>query len=86
MIVTALATGSGLWASWLWLKASQVEIESSAPEDRSISDVPELHIMNAQTNIWLLDVAMKKSSNLNKKAALWTAISVFLNALSAAGI
>ena len=65
-----LGLAAALNAARLWWKASRTSISSSAP---SISDVPELHILNAR-------VAFNVSSELNSHAAIWTGLSAVLSA------
>jgi hypothetical protein len=75
-----LAMVSGLWASFLWWQASRFEMPFTSPPTASVSDAPELHILDAQVELNNLIQAYKQSSTLNKRAALWTAISILLAA------
>ncbi|HEU5047613.1 MAG TPA: hypothetical protein VFT64_07210 [Rickettsiales bacterium] len=81
-IVSILAAIFGIWAAWLWLKASRIKIKPSIPTTASISDAHELHTMRNQVDIESIIVASKEVCELNRKAALWTALSIFLTALS----
>jgi hypothetical protein len=74
-IVLAFATlVASLTAAWYWLKSSRVEI-GTAPSMPSISDIPEVHILEAQ-------VAIIQSSAINAKAARWTAAAAVLGAVT----
>ena len=76
-----LSTGiSGLWAAWLWYKASEVKIVplwarlgASEPADPETS-----------RGHWIdgLIEAANLSASLNKLAALWTGISIGAASLS----
>lgn len=80
--ISILAMVSGLWASFLWWKASRFELPQTPPTNASISDAPELYIMDAQVELNNLIEAYKQSSAINKKAAFWTAVSVLLAAFA----
>lgn len=81
-IISILAAVSGIWASWLWFKASRVKTTPSIPVESSISDTHELHTMRNQVDINSIISASKETSEFNRKAALWTAVSIFLTAIS----
>jgi len=84
-IMLALATfASAIIAAWYWFKSSRIKVESVATaEGASISDVLELHIMGAQTDIFTILHALRESSRLNKLAAVWTGVSAILTAVAA---
>jgi hypothetical protein len=63
---------SAIVAAWYWLHASR-EYPSELPQ--SISDAPELHILNVQ-------VSIGKAGALNAKAAVWTGAAAVLSAAS----
>ncbi|MBB5053475.1 hypothetical protein HNQ36_003475 [Afipia massiliensis] len=60
-------------AAIYWWKASRVDIPHTAAA--SISDVPELYILNTQ-------VAFNESSRLNCRAAVWTGLAAVLSAIA----
>jgi hypothetical protein len=68
-----LGLAAAIIAARFWWRASRVAIPNSRA---SISDVPELHIMNTQ-------VAFNESSRLNSIAAIWTGIAAVLSAAAA---
>jgi hypothetical protein len=63
---------SAIVAARFWLQASR-EYPSELPQ--SISDAPEVHIINVQ-------VSIGKAGALNAKAAVWTGAAAILSALS----
>jgi hypothetical protein len=68
--LAVLGLAAALNAARLWWKASMVPIPSTTV---SISDVPELHLLNTQ-------VAFNTSSQINSRAAIWTGLSALLSA------
>jgi hypothetical protein len=73
MATALLSLAAAIVAAAYWWKASKMAIQNS---NASISDVPELYIMNAQ-------IAFNESSRLNSRAAIWTGAAAILSALSA---
>lgn len=72
IILAVFGLAAALNAARLWWQASRTPI----PElTQSISDVPELHLMNTQ-------VAFNTSSQINARAAIWTGASAILSALA----
>jgi hypothetical protein len=66
-----------------WLKSSRFKIETAyTGELPSISDVPELHIMTAQVDIFKMHKVMNETCRLNKWAAVWTGIAALLGAVT----
>lgn len=77
-----LAAVVGLYAAWLWWKASKIEMPAYDPPLASISDAPEIHIMDATVR---LDEGYRRlaiSGELNAKAARWTAVAAALTAIA----
>ena len=74
--LSALITG--IAASRYWFKASKVEIVPLWKQLGSIEPV------GGSDSHWIVGIleAAQKSGTLNKQAALWTAASVFLSAIS----
>jgi len=74
-----LALVTGLVAAARWYKASKVEIMPLWAE------LGVIEPLGGSSNHWIVGIlkAAQKSGALNKEAALWTASSVFLSALSA---
>lgn len=68
--------------------SAAVKIQNDGDETTaSISDVPELHIIDAKVDIINVRVAMEESCKLNKTAAIWTGIAALLGAFtSIAGV
>jgi hypothetical protein len=92
------ASITGLWAAWLWLRASKVEIASGLPVMRpgdylraginllgSEPSEPAFRGAISEMNNDLMAVmcSLHQSSYLNKRAARWTAVSVGVGGLSA---
>jgi len=89
---------TGLWAAWLWLRASKVEIATGLPVQGPGDHIragivipgsrpPEGAYLQAisQMNEDLMETmySLHRSSYLNKRAAMWTAVSVAASGLSA---
>lgn len=72
IILALLGLAAALNAARLWWQASRTPIPVVA---QSISDVPELHVMNTQ-------VAFNTSSQINARAAIWTGFSALLSAVA----
>ena len=83
--VPALAVG--LWAAWYWKKASEIGIDpgwnSGMPGDTRPCQPADLE-GSGTTDGWLFATmeAVRVSSDLNRKAAILTAISVALAGVS----
>lgn len=80
IIIAVLTAFSGLWAAWLWHKASRVEIVPLWVHMGTMEPVD-----GAAQNQWIVALieAANESARLNRAAASWTALSVFLSASSA---
>jgi hypothetical protein len=74
LAVGALATG--LIAAWFWYRSSIVQPDPGWSVANPEPVIPELRQMAWNTAIL---AANTKSSDLNKTAALWTALSVALS-------
>lgn len=79
---------AGLYAAYLWWKASKLDIapawQLNLPSDYPETERDQLVQKNIMGWVAGLMATARASSELNRKAALWTAWSVFLSALSAA--
>ncbi len=78
IVLALLALATGLQAAWLWFKSSKVEINPAWELD--IRGDINKNIMGWVTGLMQ---TFTRSSKLNAKAAIWTAASVFLSAVSA---
>lgn len=70
---------TGLYAAFWWLRASCVQVD---PE-WTITGEPVDRVASNQDWIVAAMESMSKSADLNRRAALWTAASVMLNAIAA---
>jgi hypothetical protein len=83
-IVCCAATAAcALIAAGYWYLSSRPTPALNDPPDSSISDVPELHIMNAHVDVYGVQAALAEASRLNKKAAVWSAIAALFGAAAA---
>lgn len=78
IIFALIALGTGLVAAWYWYASTKEQIDPAiykAPDGREAFRMMEWvqNVMNAVT----------KASQLNSKAALWTAAAVLSSAISA---
>jgi hypothetical protein len=71
LLFSLAGLASALAAARYWYLASR---EYPSEPVQSISDVPELHILNTK-------VSMGKAGALNAKAAIWTGAAAVLSAL-----
>jgi hypothetical protein len=77
-IVTAIGAGiCGLIAAYYWYNSSLIEYGPDWDFEPVVEEAKNMGQFAA------IMKAAKKSSNLNKRAALWTAATVFLSAVSA---
>jgi hypothetical protein len=78
--IALIGAGAGLIAAFLWYLASKVEVKAAWDFD------PTLKPRNMVEDGWGLANALERafwiSSNKNAGAAVWTAISIGLNAIS----
>ncbi|VAY89030.1 hypothetical protein CARN8_4830002 [mine drainage metagenome] len=72
VLLEIAAGGAGLWASYLWYKASTVQIDLGEGINSGCSQTQQSSWINAT----MMSVA--ESSELNAKAARWTAVAVML--------
>jgi len=82
-IATAVAALiSGLIAAWYWYRSSKVQIEPMWPQGSM--GLVEPGDAEASQGGWIGGtlMAFSVSADLNSKAALWTAVSVVLAAIS----
>jgi hypothetical protein len=84
LILSAAGFALGLLSAYFWLKASEVSVspawELEFPRDviarspdKSENDVVHNNIMGWVTGVM---AAFKKSGELNRRAAIWTAVTV----------
>lgn len=79
-----LAGITGLVAAWCWHQSSQVQIDPGwGPPGSGRGFEPSDEADQAMSWAVATIKAFGDASDLNKKAALWTAASVLLSALSA---
>jgi hypothetical protein len=70
---------SGLIAAWYWFKSSKVTIRHSSIDIMTLQpDDPKRLSDGLLNTIW----GFQKASDLNSKAALWSAIAVLWGAVS----
>ena len=80
-----MASLTGLTAAWYWYGSSKVAIDPGWWSPGNPSGLMEPVELEAQQMAWTAATltAFNKAAPLNKKAALWTAVSVALGAASA---
>lgn len=83
IVCSAATAASALVAAGYWYQSSRPTPAISEPPDASISDVPELHTLNAQVNVYAIQEALVEASRFNKKAAIWSAIAALFGAAAA---
>ena len=83
IICSALTAICALVAAAYWYLSSRPTPKLSNPPNASISDVPELHILTAQVDVYAVQEALSEASLLNKKAALWSAVAALFGAAAA---
>lgn len=79
LVLVFFGFATGLYAAFWWLKASRVQID---PKWGPLGEPVDPVASNADWIGAALDSA-SKSADLNRRAALWTAASVALNAIAA---
>jgi hypothetical protein len=72
-----------LAAARYWYLSSRPTPIMSEPPNASISDVPELYTMTAQVDIYAVRDALIEASQLNKKAAIWSALAALAGSAAA---
>ncbi len=83
-IVCSTATAAcALIAAGYWYLSSRPAPAINDPPDASISDAVELHVLNAQVDVYGVQAALAEASRLNKKAAIWSAIAALFGAAAA---
>ena len=77
LAVALAAAWTGAWAAWLWYKASRVNVIPLWAVNGRMEPVDP----QQATSEWIVAFLQtgQKASDLNRRAALWTAISVFLS-------
>lgn len=80
--LTLIAAVSGIWAAYLWLEASRIDLPPFDPPIASMSNAPELHILDITVRQNEAFNLLALSSKLNAKAARWSGLAAFLTALS----
>jgi hypothetical protein len=79
-LLTAAVSGR---AAHLWYLSSIQEIPFPSEPAASISDYPEQHILSASVAICEMQAAFRECSQLNKRAAIWSAWAAGLGGLTA---
>ena len=80
---SAATAACALVAAGYWYLSSRPAPAISDPPDASSSDVPELHILNVQVDVYGVQAALVEASRFNKKAAIWSAIAALFGAAAA---
>jgi hypothetical protein len=83
IICSAATATCALIAARYWYLSSRPTPGISDPPVASISDYPELHILNAQSDVYGVHAALVEASRLNKRAAIWSAFAAFFGAVPA---
>ena len=79
--LAVLAGITGFIAAWYWYQSSQVQIDPGwTPPGTGGPVEPDGEAAQAMGWVMATMVAISKASELNKKAATWTALSVALTA------
>jgi hypothetical protein len=76
-VVALMAAVSGAMAAWFWYKSTLVYVR----EEAFFRASEDYHATQMETDAIIS--AFREASDLNKKAARWTAVSVALGGLSA---
>lgn len=76
---TAIAA---LIAALYWYLSSRPAPKPIVPPIASVSDNPEIHILEAQVGIYDIHAALLKASQLNAKAAAWSGIAALFGAIT----
>ena len=77
---TAVAVLAGLWAAFLWWRASEVESPLSQWPPRSPGEDEGTFMTGKLLTSMRTEAAL--SANLNSKAAKWTAASISIQAIA----
>jgi hypothetical protein len=83
LISASLTFVSAVIAAVYWFRSSRIRPKTVSTENGpSISDIPEVHILAAQVDIFGIHDVINEISRLNKLAAIWTGISALLGAVT----
>jgi hypothetical protein len=82
LICSVAAAVSALVASIYWYLSSRPTPQFAKSPAASISDNPELFILNAKVDFNSMQASSSEAAHLNKKAAVWSAASALLGALT----
>jgi hypothetical protein len=83
LIPASLTFVSAVIAAVYWFQSSRIRPKTVSTESGpSISDVPEVHTLAAQVDIFDIHDVINEISRLNKWAAIWTGISALLGAVT----
>jgi hypothetical protein len=80
--ISLVAALAGIYASWLWYQASKIEMPPFDPPLASMSDAPELHLLDMTVRQNEAFYRLAISGQLNAKAAGWTGLAALLTAIS----
>jgi predicted transglutaminase-like protease len=75
--------GAALAAAYYWFRSSLATPVESSDIAASISDNEALYILDARVSVDSLRNTLAESSQLNKKAAIWSGAAAILGALAA---
>jgi hypothetical protein len=71
-------------AAIYWYLSNRPTPETTMQPVASISDAPEAYLLGTQVDIGSIHLAMLAASQLNKKAAVWSAAAALFGALTSA--
>lgn len=73
---------SALIAAIYWYLSSRPKPTASVPPSASVSDNPEIHILQAHVGLYDIHAALRDASLLNAKAAIWSGVAALLGAIT----
>lgn len=80
LICAMLSAVSGGWASYVWYLSSKVNF---VPFEEVNGEIREVVERDLHSWFGAVKLTLKRSGDLNKWAAIWTAVSVALSGISA---
>ncbi len=84
LVVLSLSTAAAaLAAAYYWLRSSRPTPDAVEDIAASISDNPELHILDAHVGLENLRQVLMEASRLNKMASIWSGVAAALAAIAA---
>jgi hypothetical protein len=79
---TAASAITASAAAWFWYLSSKPSPDELSVPEASIDDVPALHIIQANVQIYEIQRVLFEASLLNKRAAIWSAFAAAFGALA----